>query len=232
MRLVNKPAALAVLLLVAAFGWAADTQEDLNQRIDASAQTLTAIMQDPANAIPSTVLQVAKCIAVIPSMIQVAVAVGGSHGKGFVTCRTSGGWSAPAPISITGGSWGAQIGGESVDLVMLVRTDQGMQHLLSSQMKFGTEASVAAGPVSRHAGVDQDSTLSAEVLTYSRARGVFAGTNFNGASLTQDEDDTRTMYGRDASFNDILSGHVPTPTGSRPLLEAVEKYASQAKSER
>jgi SH3 domain-containing YSC84-like protein 1 len=220
-----------VVLLLTGIGWSADDGRDVAQRIDASAKALTELMSDQRNAIPGNVLQGAKCIAVIPSMVQVAIALGGNHGKGFVTCRTTNGWSAPAPISITGVSWGSQIGGEAVDLVMVVTNDHGMQRLLSSQMKFGTEASVAAGPVGLHAGMDSDPKMKAEVLTYSRARGVFAGTNFNGASLTQDQDDTRALYGNDAPFTDILGGRIAAPEASQPLLETVQKYAAHAKSQ-
>jgi SH3 domain-containing YSC84-like protein 1 len=217
-----------VLVLLLASSWSADEAREVAQRIEASAKAFTELMSDPRNAIPSNVLEGAKCVAVIPSMVQVAVALGGNHGKGFVTCRSTNGWSAPAPITITGVSWGSQIGGEAVDLVMVVTNGQGMQRLLSSQMKFGTEASVAAGPVGLHAGTGSDATMKAEVLTYSRARGLFAGTNLNGASVSQDQDDTRALYGSDISFAQILSGKIPAPEASQPFVEAVEKYAAQA----
>jgi SH3 domain-containing YSC84-like protein 1 len=218
----------AIALLLTSMGWSADEQRSVVQRIGTSAKALAQLMSDPRNAIPTNVLEGAKCIAVIPSMVQVAVALGGNHGKGFVTCHTANGWSAPTPISITGVSWGSQIGGEDVDLVMVVTDDQAMQRLLSSQMKFGTEASVAAGPVGLHAGEDADAKMKAEVLTYSRTRGVFAGINFNGASLTQDQDDTRALYGNDLKFTEILSGKTPAPEASQPFLEVVRKYATQA----
>jgi len=218
-----------VLALLLGSSWSADeAREVATQRIEASAKAFTELMSDSHNAIPSNVLEGAKCVAGIPSMVQVAVALGGNHGKGFVTCRITNGWSAPAPITITGVSWGSQVGGEAVDLVMVVTNDQGMQRLLSSQMKFGTEASVAAGPVGHHAGTSSDATMKAEVLTYSRARGLFAGTNFNGASLSQDQDDTRALYGSDISFAQILSGKIPPPEASQPFVEAVQKYATQA----
>jgi SH3 domain-containing YSC84-like protein 1 len=234
MRVLHRRLAIVgtVLLLLVGMGWSADEARDLAERMEASAKALSELMSDQRNAIPSNVLQAAKCIAVIPSMVQVAMALGGNHGKGFVTCRIVNGWSAPAPISITGASWGSQIGGEAVDLVMVVTNDQAMQRLLSSQMTFGTEASLAAGPVGLHAGMDSDAKMKAEVLTYSRARGLFAGTNFNGASLTQDQDDTRALYGDDTTFSVILSGKIPAPQASRPFLEAVEKYARQANNQR
>ena len=197
MRVLHRQLQLVgtVLALLLGSSWSADEAREVAQRIEASAQAFTEFTSDPHNAIPGNVLEGAKCVAVIPSMVQVAVALGGNHGKGFVTCRITNGWSAPAPITITGVSWGSQVGGEAVDLVMVVTNDQGMQRLLSSQMKFGTEASVAAGPVGLHAGTSSDATMKAEVLTYSRARGLFAGTNFNGASLSQDQDDTRVSTG-------------------------------------
>jgi len=219
---------VGTVLVLLGSSWSADQARAVAQRIEASTKAFTELMSDSRNAIPSNVLEGAKCVAVIPSMVQVAMALGGNHGKGFVTCRSPNGWSAPAPITITGVSWGSQIGGEAVDLVMVVTNDQGMQRLLSSQMKFGTEASVTAGPVGLHAGTSSDATMKAEVLTYSRARGLFAGTNLNGASLSQDQDDTRALYGSDISFAQILSGKITAPEASQPFVEALEKYATQA----
>src|SRR6202158_4568268 len=151
-------------------------QSDIAKRIDASAKVLNEIMPTPDKAIPDKVIRNAKCIAVIPSMVKIAIGFGGNHGKGVATCRTeSGAWSAPAPITITGGSWGLQLGGQAVDLVMIVTNEQGMQHLLSSKFKLGADASAAAGPVGRDAAAGTDVKMRAEVLTYSRARGLFAG---------------------------------------------------------
>jgi SH3 domain-containing YSC84-like protein 1 len=215
-------------LVLLGSSWSADEAQEVTQRIDAATKAFTELMSDPRNSVPSNVLEGAKCVAAIPSMVQVAVALGGNHGKGFVTCRSTNEWSAPAPITITGVSWGSQVGGEAVDLVMVVTNDQGMQQLLSRQMKLGTEASVAAGPVGLHAGTGSDATMQAEVLTYSRARGLFAGTNLNGASLSQDQDDTRALYGSDVAFAEILGGKIPVPKASQPFLEVVESYAAQA----
>jgi lipid-binding SYLF domain-containing protein len=183
----------------------------------------------PDKAIPDKVMREAKCIAVVPSMVKIAVGFGGSHGKGFATCRTDGAWSAPAPISITGGSFGLQLGGQAVDLVMVVTNDQGMQHLLASKFKLGADASAAAGPVGRDTAADTDWKMRAEVLTYSRARGIFAGIDLNGASITQDKDETRILYGHFAPFSDILSGKVQAKESSEPFLAAVRKYSGQAK---
>jgi len=210
--------------------WSADKeQSDIAKRIDASAKVLDEIMATPDKAIPDKVMHDAKCIAVIPSMLKIAVGFGGNHGKGVATCRTGAGWSAPAPITITGGSWGLQLGGQAVDLVMVVTNDQGMEHLLSSHFKLGADASAAAGPVGRDAAADTDIKMRAEVLTYSRARGLFAGIDLSGAALTQDKDETRLLYGRFESFSDILNGKVEATAVSVPFLSAVRKYSIQSK---
>lgn len=203
-------------------------KSDIDKRIDASAKVLNEIMATPDKAIPDKVMSDAKCIAVIPSMVKIAVGFGGNHGKGVATCRTAHGWSAPAPVTITGGSWGLQLGGEAVDIVMIVTNDEGMQRLLSSKFKIGADASAAAGPVGRTAGADTDWKMKAEVLTYSRARGVFAGIDLNGSALTQDKDETRLLYGQSETFDSILNGKVTPPASSAPFLTAVRKYASQA----
>jgi len=222
-----------MLLLLAGIGWSADEKDesDIAKRIDASANVLDEIMATPDKAIPDKVMEGAKCVAVIPSMIKIAVGFGGNHGKGVATCRTDRGWSAPAPITITGGSWGLQLGGQAVDLVMIVTNDQGMQHLLCSKFKLGAEASAAAGPVGRDAGADTDWKMKAEVLTYSRARGIFAGVDLSGAAITQDKDETRLLYGSPESFADILNGKVQATTDSEPFLAAVRKYSRQAKGQ-
>src|SRR6201997_4183735 len=192
--------------------WAADKdQSDIAKRIDASAHVLNEVMATPDKAIPDKVMRDAKCIAVIPSMVKIAIGFGGNHGKGVATCRTESGWSAPAPVTITGGSFGLQLGGQAIDVVMVITNDQGMQHLLSSKFKLGADASAAAGPVGRDAAADTDWKLRAEVLTYSRARGVFAGIDLNGSSITQDKDETRVLYGKFLPFEEILSGKVEVP---------------------
>jgi SH3 domain-containing YSC84-like protein 1 len=189
-------------------------------------------MSVPDKAIPDKVMHEAKCIVVIPSMVKIAVGFGGSHGKGVATCRTdSGAWSAPVPVTLTGGSWGLQLGGQAVDVVMLVMNDQGMQHLLSSKFKLGADASAAAGPVGRDAAADTDWKMKAEVLTYSRARGVFAGIDLNGAALTQDKDETRLLYGKFAPFSEILAGKVRPQVASDQFLDAVRRYSGQASGE-
>jgi lipid-binding SYLF domain-containing protein len=223
----------AAALIFSSLSWAADDkdQTDIVKRIDTSANVLNEIMATPDKAIPDSIMNNAKCIAVIPSMIKIAVGFGGNHGKGVATCRTASGWSAPAPITITGGSWGLQLGGQAIDLVMVVTNDQGMQHLLSSKFKLGAGASAAAGPVGRDATADTDVKMRAEVLTYSRTRGLFAGIDLSGAVINQDKDETAILFGKMVSFEDILNGKVPAPTGSAPFLTAVRKYSVQAKDQ-
>jgi lipid-binding SYLF domain-containing protein len=207
-------------------------KSEIEKRIEASAKVIEEVMSVPEKAIPDKVMHDAKCLAVIPSMVKIAVGFGGSHGKGVAMCRTARGWSAPAPITITGGSWGLQLGGQAVDLVMVVMNEEGMKHLLSSKFKIGAEASAAAGPVGRDAGADTDWKMKAEILTYSRARGIFAGIDLNGSAVTQDKDETRVLYGRFVPFDDILSGKVEPPPSAEALLAVVRKYTSEAKEEK
>jgi lipid-binding SYLF domain-containing protein len=219
------------LLLLASVAWSADDkdQSDIDKRLDGSAKVLNEVMNVSDKAIPDKVMKDAKCIAVIPSLVKIAVGFGGSHGKGIATCRTeTGAWSAPAPITITGGSWGLQLGGQAIDLVMIITNDQGLQHLLSSKFKLGADASAAAGPVGRDAGANTDWKMKMEVLTYSRARGVFAGVDLNGSAITQDKDETRVLYGKFVPFADILSGKVSAGGASQPFLEVVKRYSGES----
>jgi len=221
------------ILLFTSLGWSADDkgdkdnkdQSDIVKRIDAASNVLDEIMGTPDKAIPDKVLSDARCIAVVPSMIKIAVGFGGNHGKGVATCRTTRGWSAPAPITVTGGSWGLQLGGQAVDLVMLVMNEKGMNSLLGSKFKLGANASAAAGPVGRDTGADTDWKMKAEVLSYSRARGLFAGIDLTGSAITQDKDETRILYGKMETFKQILLGDVPAPQGSHEFLATVAKYA-------
>jgi SH3 domain-containing YSC84-like protein 1 len=220
----------ALSLAFGGLSWGADKdQSDIAKRIDASATVLNEIMATPDKAIPDKVMSDAKCIAVIPSMVKIAVGFGGNHGKGVATCRTAHGWSAPAPITIAGGSWGLQLGGQAVDIVMVVTNDAGMQHLLSSHFKLGADASAAAGPVGRDAAADTDLKMRAEVLTYSRARGLFAGIDLSGSVLTQDKDETRLLYGSFVPFQEILGGKVQATAVSESFLSTVKKYSIQSK---
>jgi SH3 domain-containing YSC84-like protein 1 len=224
----------AAALVFATPGWADDDtskdQSDIVKRIDASADVLNEIMGAPDKAIPTKVLNDARCIAIVPSMVKIAVVFGGNHGKGIATCRTDHGWSAPAPITVTGGSFGLQLGGQAVDVVMVVMNEKGMNALLTSKFKLGADASAAAGPIGRDAGADTDWKMKAEVLTYSRARGVFAGVDLNGAGISQDKDETRILYGKMEPFKDILYGDVAAPEGSHQFLHTLAKYAPNTSS--
>jgi SH3 domain-containing YSC84-like protein 1 len=210
----------------------AENESSIQKRVDASARVLDEIMGVKEKAIPDKIMSDAKCIAVIPSMVRIAVGFGGEHGKGVATCRlAAGGWSSPAPVTITGGSWGLQLGGQAVDLVLVVMNKHGMDELLSDKFKIGANATAAAGPVGRDAGADTDWKMKTEMLTYSRARGVFAGVDLSGSVITQDKDETRILYGKFVPFADILDGKIhPAPGESDTRFEAaVRKYSEQAR---
>lgn len=192
-------------------------------RAESAATVLNEIMSAPDKGIPEEILGSAKCIAVVPSLLKGGFVFGGAHGRGMVSCRTDNGWSPPAPFTMTGGSFGFQIGLQGVDLVMMVMNDRGMQALLSATFKLGVDASAAAGPVGRHAEGATDWKFRAEVLTYSRARGLFAGVTVNGSSIRQDDSATRELYGRMVPFKSILTGAIPSPQGGEPFVGAVRK---------
>src|SRR5580700_1429602 len=221
---------VAGLLATANLGWAADDREDEVKRVKAAADVLDEIMASPDKGVPEDIMQSAVCVGVAPSLKKGGFVFGAEYGKGVATCRTANGWSAPAPFKVVGGSWGLQIGGEAVDLVMLIMNHDGMEKLLSSKFKLGADASVAAGPVGRHAEGETDWKMRAEVLTYSRARGVFAGLTVNGAVIEQDDDAARVFYGHETSFREILQGKVAAPSGSEPFLAAVKKLSNKAEA--
>jgi lipid-binding SYLF domain-containing protein len=216
---------LRVLLCAVMLTSVAFASEAASSRLETSATVLNEIMATPDKGIPSDILGSAKCVAVVPNLLKGGFIVGGAHGRGMATCRTATGWSAPAPITTTGGSVGLQIGGQAVDLVMVVMNDRGMQALLTNKFKLGADASVAAGPVGRHTEGATDWKLRAEVLTYSRARGLFAGISFNGAVIKQDEDATGELYGRQVDFKTILTGSVQPPQSAEKFLAAVKQAA-------
>jgi lipid-binding SYLF domain-containing protein len=194
-------------------------------RIQAAADVLNEIQGTPDNGIPSEVLASAECVAVVPSLLKAGFIVGAHYGRGVASCRTPKGWSAPAFFTVEGGSFGLQIGGQAVDLVMLIMNQNGMKNLLSSQFKLGADASVAAGPVGRHAAADTDWKMRAEVLSYSRARGVFAGLELNGAVIKQDKDSTREFYGHMVPFDTSLHSTIDTPKTAYPFLDTLAKWA-------
>ena len=197
-------------------------------RAQAAAEVLDEIQSAPDKGIPQEVLGSAQCVAVVPSMLKGGFVFGAKYGRGLASCRTAKGWSAPAFFRVTGGSFGLQIGGQAVDLVMLIMNNDGMQHLLSSKFELGADASVAAGPVGRHAEGNTDWKMRARVLTYSRARGVFAGLTLNGAQIKQDKDSTREFYGHMVSFPASLKGEVEPPAAANAFLSSLAKWAQEA----
>jgi SH3 domain-containing YSC84-like protein 1 len=217
-------------LLLSTFAFAGSEQQDTAARLQSAATVMQEIMAAPDKGIPEEVLNGAKCIAVVPDMGKAAFLIGGEHGRGVVTCRTAHGWSAPAFISIGGGNFGFQAGGQSVDLVVLFMNDKGVQGLLSSKFELSGEASATAGPVGRHASAGTDWKMNTEALSYSRTKGLFAGVAVDGAKIQQDNDSTEAMYGKDVSFRKTLSGDVHIPTSADSFIAAVkaaEKQASQ-----
>ncbi len=222
---------LALVLSFCAFAVAADDQpkeSKASDRAQAAADVLNEIQSAPDSGIPQEILSRAECVAVVPSMLKGGFIVGAKYGRGLASCRTPKGWSAPAFFMVTGGSFGFQIGGQAVDLVMLIMNNDGMQHLLSSKFELGADASVAAGPVGRHAEGNTDWKMRAQVLTYSRARGVFAGATLNGAVLKQDKDSTREFYGHMVTSKAALTGAVEPPAGANPFLTTLAKWAQEA----
>ena len=220
---------MSVMGLVGTYAWAGSAREDTVDRMQKSVAVLHAIMSTPDKGIPEEVLSNAKCILVVPDLIKGGFIFGGKHGRGVASCRTAEGWSAPAFVSVGGGSWGLQIGVEGVDLVMLVMNDQGFQHLLSSKFELTGEGSVAAGPVGRHASAGTDWKMNTEMLTYSRSKGVFAGLTLEGAVVEQDNDSTLAIYGKHMTFRNILSGKATTPRSAEAFLKAVSNAGQQAK---
>lgn len=214
----------AALILLSLPALAADRAKVVD-RMNEAATVIEEIMAAPDKGIPEEIFGGAKCIAVVPSLLKGGFVVGGSYGKGVATCRTPSGWTAPALFRMEGGSFGLQIGGEAVDLIMVVMNDQGMERLLSSKFKLGADASAAAGPVGRHADATTDWKLRAQVLTYSRSRGAFAGISVNGSTIRQDKDDTRVFYGRMVRFRTSLTGAVQVPADAEKFVSTVGKYA-------
>lgn len=215
---------LVAICFVVGSSWAEDDHEKTIDRVDSAGTVLKEIMSAPDSGIPQEIFNSVKCVAVVPSLLKGGFGFGGAYGKGVASCRTDKGWSAPAFFTVKGGSFGLQIGGEAVDLVMVIMNDEGMKNLLKSKFEVGADASAAAGPVGRHASGDTDWQMRAQILTYSRARGVFAGISLKGSVVTQSRDDTRAFYGRMVPFRTILNGNVAAPETSKPFLEALLKY--------
>lgn len=209
----------------------AGDRPEVMDRLRDSAKVLDELIATPDSQIPDTVLAKARCVAVIPSMIKGGFIIGGRHGRGVVTCRTPNGWSAPAFLSLTGGSWGAQIGVESVDLVLLFMNQRGVDSLLKDNFKIGADASLAAGPIGRHAEAATDAKLNSEILAYSRAKGLFAGLELNGAAVKPDNDSNTAFYGSNVNWRNTLSGSVTAPAGADPFIDAVRKDFHEARAE-
>jgi lipid-binding SYLF domain-containing protein len=221
----------ATLLCLSGPAWAETHREATDDRMDHAGRVLAEIMAAPDNSIPEEVLEHAKCIAVVPHMLKGGFVIGAENGRGVATCRTSDGWSAPAFFAITGGSWGLQIGVEGVDLVMIIQNERGMQQLLSSKFSLGGDASAAAGPVGRHASANTDWKMETEILTYSRAKGAFAGLTLDGAVIRRDDDSMRAVYGRHATTRSVLTGGVAVPATAESFLNSVRGAKVQAAAE-
>jgi lipid-binding SYLF domain-containing protein len=220
------------MLSLSTLSWAGSALEDATNRLGNATSVLHEIMGMPDKGIPEEVLQHAKCIGVIPHMVKGGFIFGAEGGKGVATCRTANGWSAPAFITISGGSWGLQIGVEGVDVVMIFQNDKAMQRLLSSNFQVGADASAAAGPVGRHATAGTDWKLDTEILTYSRAKGAFAGLTLTGASLRQDSDSRHAMYGPGVTTKGLLLGKVPVPAAAEPFIAEIRGAKAEARSDK
>lgn len=204
--------------------FAATDKQKIDSRLTRATTVIKEIMATPDKAIPDSILSSAKCVAVVPGFKKGAFVFGGEYGQGVVTCKTARGWSAPAFIQMTGGSWGLQIGAQSTDLVLVAVNSKGMQDLMQSKFKIGGNASASAGPVGRDASAATNLTLKSELLTYSRSQGLFAGIDLSGTVVHQNTADTRVFYGTDRPFTSILSGKVATPMAARPFVASVARY--------
>ena len=223
--------ALVCLLMLGLCGFAlAEDKSDVQQRLDNASAVLQQITNAPDKGIPEEVLNSAKCVAIVPHMVKAGLGIGGQHGRGVATCKNTQGWSAPAFFSISGGSFGLQIGAEGVDLVMLFMNEKGMQALLSDKFQVGGDASAAAGPVGRQAAAGTDWKLQTPILTYSRSKGAFAGITLNGSVIKQDADATKAFYGQNMTSQQLLAGQVPPPPDARNFLAAVSRAQSVAQT--
>jgi SH3 domain-containing YSC84-like protein 1 len=215
-----------------AFALPAMAAEDDAKRLTASGQVLNEIMSAGDKAIPGDLFHKAYCVVVIPNMKKAGFIFSGKYGKGFATCRDpkGTGWTAPAAMRVEGGGFGLQAGGESADIVMLVMSDKGMQGLLASKFTLGGEASVAAGPVGRDATAQTDATMRADILSWSRTRGVFGGLSLQGGTLRADDDANKALYGQKETNKDILTGKVQAPADAASFLDPVTKYGGESRS--
>lgn len=223
-------ACVCFTFLLTSTAFAASTREDLQNRIDSAKVVLDQIMGAKDRTVPINILRSATCVAVVPSMVKGAFFVGAQYGQGVVTCRTGHGWSAPVFIRMAGGSFGLQFGGQATDLILIAVNDRGMQDLLKDKFKIGGDASAAAGPVGRAGTASTDWKMSAELLSYSRAKGLFAGIDLDGTSVSQNAEDTELYYGAPRPFATILNGGVAVPAGAVPFVRDVAQYFVRAKA--
>jgi lipid-binding SYLF domain-containing protein len=222
------PHAVLVVSLAAAACAAEQNANKAQGRVTAAGTILQEIQAAPDQGIPEQVLASAACVAVVPSMLNGGFVLGLRYGRGVATCRTAKGWSAPAFFVVEGGSFGLQFGGQAADVIMLIMNDDGMTQLLSSKFKLGAQASVAAGPVGRQTAAETDWKLRAQVLSYSRSRGVFAGATLEHGTIKQDKDSTRAFYGRMVPFKTSLRGVIDAPSTTYPFLDPLATWARAA----
>jgi len=208
---------------------AASSRDELQTRVNAAKTVLDQIMGAHDSSIPSNIMEHATCVGVVPGLVKGAFVFGAEYGQGVVTCRTGHGWSAPVFIRVAGGSWGLQAGGSSTDLVLVAVNQQGFQQLLKSKFKIGADAAAAAGPVGRTGQAATDWKMNAELLTYSRSKGLFAGIDLNGAAVSQNNVDTEVYFGHEHPFDSILTGTVDVPQGAVPFVKDVAHYFVAAK---
>jgi SH3 domain-containing YSC84-like protein 1 len=225
----NLIASLCLSFLMTGSGFAASSRIDLQDRVDSAKTVLDQIMNAKDSTIPSNILDKATCVAIVPGMIKGAFVFGAQYGQGVVTCRTGHGWSGPVFIRMAGGSWGFQIGGQATDLILVAVNDRGMQDLLKNKFKIGGDASAAAGPVGRAGQAATDWKMNAELLSYSRNKGLFAGISLDGTSVSQNKDDTETYYGAPQEFQTVLKGNVPVPAGAVTFVRGVAQHFTAAK---
>lgn len=214
---------------IALGGFALHAATEADKRLDAAASVFSEVMSISEKSIPQDLLNGAECVVIVPGMKKGAFIVGGKYGRGFMSCRKSGGlgWSAPGAIKVEGGSFGFQIGGAETDVIMLVMNKSGVAKLMSSKFTLGADASVAAGPVGRESSAATDAKFRAEILTYSRSRGAFAGIALQGASLRPDHDANEEIYGKGKMNSDIIQGNTEVPPNAAPLITALNKFSSR-----
>jgi lipid-binding SYLF domain-containing protein len=223
-------ASICLSFVLSSTAFAGSARDNLQARIDSAKIVLDQIMAARDSNIPMNILEQATCVGVVPGMIKGAFVFGGQYGQGVVTCRTGHGWSAPVFIRMAGGSWGFQVGGQSTDLVLVAVNDRGFQDLLKNKFKIGGDASAAAGPVGRSSQASTDWKMNAELLSYSRNKGLFAGIDLDGTSVSQNLEDTEIYYGQEHSFESILKGNVAVPQDAVPFVLDVAHYFIAAKN--